>query len=163
MAVPTSRSVWVLELGTSVVLAGDGITGDPTGTTGESPITTTPISLIAEPFPTVTISPTEVRQLIMPAEFMAAECMAEQLPEEPAPSMGLRRHTASQVRVPERSAVLTMAASRGGTPSVGVQASAEEEDFMAVAGSMVAADPTEAVVEGRLRSSRSQQCFGNCL
>jgi hypothetical protein len=64
--------------------------------------------------------------------------------------MGLRRHTASQVRVPERSAVLTMAASRGGTPSVGVQASAAEEDFMAVADSMVAADPTEAVVEGRL-------------
>jgi hypothetical protein len=65
--------------------------------------------------------------------------------------MGLRRHTASQVRVPERSAVLTMAASRGGTPSVGVQASAEEQDFMAVADSMVAADPTEAVVEGRFR------------
>ena len=151
MAVPTSLSAWVLGLGISVVLAGDGITGDPTGTTGESPITTTPTSLTAERLPIVTISPTEVRTEvrsgIVPVDLTAARPREE----APVPTMGLQRHTASQVRVPERSAVLTMAASRGGIPSVGVQASAAEEDFMAVADSMVAADPTEAEVEGRFR------------
>jgi hypothetical protein len=155
MAVRTCRSVWVLELGTSVALAGDGITGDRTGTTGESPITTTPISHTAEPLPTVTISltevRTEVRSLIVPADFTGARPQEE----APVPAMDLRHHTASPVPALERSAALIMAASREGIPSVGVQASAEGST-VAVADSTVVVDPTEAVVAGRWRLSRSQ-------
>src|ERR1700686_52121 len=159
MATRTSRSVWVLESDTSVALAGVGITGDPTGTTGESPITTTPMSLTAERLPIVTISltevRTEVRPVIVPADFTAAHPREE----APVPAMDLRHRTASLVRTLGRSAGLIMVASREGIPSVGVQASAEgftvAEDFMAVAGSTVEVDPTEAVVAGKRRLSRS--------
>src|ERR1700674_5192462 len=120
MATRTSRSVWVLESDTSVALAGVGITGDPTGTTGESPITTTPISHTAERLPIVTISltvvRTEVRSVIVPADFTAAHPREE----APVPAMDLRRHTASLVPALERSAVLITAASREGIPSAGV-------------------------------------------
>ena len=57
-----------------------------------------------------------------------------------------QHHTAVSVRVPARSAISTMEALRGGTPSVDGQAS--EEGSTQVAGSVVAADSMEAVVEG---------------
>src|ERR1700694_4701193 len=160
MAVRTSRSVWALESGTSAALAGDGITGGPIGTTGESPITATPMSLTAERLPIVTISLTEVRTEVRSVTVAADFTAAHPREEAPVPAMDLRYRTASPVPALERSAALIMAASRERIPSVGVQASAEgstvAEDFMVVAGATVEVDPTEAAVAGRLRSSRSQ-------
>jgi len=85
----------------------------------------------------------EMRDLVVPTDFMGAR------PREgsPEPSMGLQRRMASLVHVPERSAVSTMAASRGQTRSVAGRAS----EGASVAG----VDSTRAVVEGSSRLGRS--------
>src|ERR1700747_1110705 len=51
-----SRSAWASELVSLAALAGDGITGEPTGAIGRSCTTTTPTSLTAQPSSTAITS-----------------------------------------------------------------------------------------------------------
>jgi hypothetical protein len=119
LAVRELRLASALELASLAGLAGDGITGDLTGTTTMLFSITTPTSLTAEFSLIATTS-------IAPADFMEpTDFTAEGQEDSPAASMDLPHPMPRLVRTPAHSAALIMEESQEASPLAGSRALVE--------------------------------------
>jgi hypothetical protein len=112
---------WALESASMADLAGDGITGDLTGTTTMSFTTTTHTYLTAEFSSIATTS-------ITPADFMAGDFTVARRPADEVSarrSMDSRHHTPSRARIPAHLAALITEEQQEASPLAGNRASVE--------------------------------------